>query len=372
MSTFLGINLDYYTLTDDMLDSFKLDLDPPYYQGPVKLILPPIPNKFHSILAVDDTNTIVNNSNSFLSDPNLIKYSREYEFERHKYQFELGRDKYDYGIIKGYDSSHKIYSRIDITYKYLCSNNEDITIDNEMFLLCNPFSATNIGHDLSILFHRINIYRERGLTIPVVLSEFMLTIPRSIEICRLLLPDTEFYMLPSNKIVKFKHLHITSNLVFDIKKHDKIIQEILEKSIQSPTIQNIDDYKNKKVLIIKTTKNKNVLSTNTCFNCDKTIELLISKYDYVYINPEEMPMVDIILYVHFAQKIVCSYGAILYAHCIFFNPNIKYIYLNTLKVPPYFLQPEQYTSVNTSIELDTKIPEFLNELGEEPLVDEKN
>jgi hypothetical protein len=350
MNYFLGNDLDKFTLTKEILDSLKLHLDPPYYVGPVKLILPPIFNKFHSILAIDETNTIINNSNSFLSDPNFVNH--------------------DYQTIQNYDNVYSIYIRIKLTYDYLCNNKEDIVIDNEMFLLCNPFSATNIGHDLSILFHRINTYRERGLTIPVVLSEFMLTIPRSLEVCKLLLPNTEFYMLPNNKIVKFTKLHIASNLVFDIKKHNNIIEEVLEKSIQSPTIQNIDDYKNKKILLIKTTKNKNVITSSTCFNCDKTIELLTSKYDYVYINPEEMSMIEIILYVHFAKKIVCSYGAILYAHAIFFNPHIKYIYLEQLhNVPLYFLKREQYTSIRISNELDKNIPELLSQLGEEPLPD---
>ena len=356
MNSFLGTNLDEFVITDEILDSLKLDLDPPYYVGPVKLILPPISNKFHSILAIDETNTIVNNSNSFLSDPAFVISADEIKKNDPGYKYET---------IKNYDPSYKIYSKIHITYTHLCNNKEDITIDDEMFLLCNPFSAINIGHDLSILFHRINIYRERGLTIPVVLSEFMLTIPRSLEVCKLLLPNTEFFMLPNNKIVKFTKLHIPSNLVFNIKKYTSIIEEVLQKSIHSPTIKNIDDYKNKKILIIKTTKNKNVVTTNTCFDCDKTIDLLTSKHDYVYINPEEISMIEIILYVHFAKKIVCSYGAILYAHCIFFNPNINYIYLNTLGVPPYFLKPEQYTSIKTKTELDTKIPELLSQLGEE-------
>ena len=350
MNFFLGTDLDKFTLTKEILDSLKLQLDPPYYVGPVKLMLPSIFNKFHSILAIDETNTIINNSNSFLSDPNFVNH--------------------DYQHLMNYDNIYSIYSRIKLTYDYLCTNKEDIVIDNEMFLLCNTFSATNIGHDLSILFHRINTYREHGLTIPVVLSEFMLTIPRSIEVCKLLLPNTEFYMLPNNKIVKFTILHIASNLVFNIKRHTNIIKEVLEKSIQSPTIQNIDDYKNKKILLIKTKKNKNIMTSATCFDCDKTIELLTSKYDYIYINPEEMPMIDIILYIHFAKKIVCSYGAILYAHAIFFNPHIKYIYLDRYKQPPYFLKQEQYTSIHlSSNELDKNIPEFISQLGEEPLPD---
>ena len=353
MNSFLGINLDEFVLTNNTLDSLRLDLHPPYYVGPVKLILPPIFNKFHSILAIDETNTIVNNSNCFLSDPNFLK------------------DDPNYDNIKNYDVGHKIFSRIYITHMYLCNNKEDITIDNEMFLLCNPFSATNIGHDLSILFHRINIYREHGLTMPVVLSEFMLTIPRSLEVCKLLLPNTEFYMLPNNKIVKFTKLHIASNLVYDIKKYTNIINEVLQKSIQSSTIQNIDDYKNKKVLIIKTTRNKNVITIYTCFDSEKTIDLLTSKYDYVYINPEEMSMIEIILYVHFAKKIVCSYGAILYAHAIFFNPNIKYIYLNSNNhiSPPYYLSSEQYTSITTITNLDSKIPELLLQIDEEIVPD---
>ena len=339
---FLGRNLDDILLTDSMLDSLGLTLNPPDYTGPAKLILPPMANSFHSILAIDDNNAIINNSNSFLSDTNLIG-SRRY--------------------MKEYDLEHSIFLRIYITHKYLSETPEDTFVENEMFLLCNPFSSTNIGHDLSILFHRINIYREQKLTIPVVLSEFMFTIPRSLEICKMLLPNTEFYMLPNNKIVKFRKLHITGNVIMDIKKHPHIIREVIESAVMS--IPNINEYKNRKILIIKTTRNKNVITKRTCFSCEKTIEYLTSKLNYTYINPEIMPMNEIIAYLFSASKIVCSFGAILYAHAIFFNPNINYIFLDVAneRRSPYY-DKEKYKCICVTQNLDTEIPELLSLLGE--------
>jgi hypothetical protein len=341
---FLGQKLDNTLLTDSMIESLGLTLNPPAYVGPAKLILPPIANKFHSILAIDDNNTIINNSNSFLSDSNFVLN--------------------DLSGLNAYDIEHSILRRIYLTYKYLSETAEDIVIENEMFLLCNPFSAINIGHDLSILFERINIYREQKLEIPVVVSEFMLTIPRSLEVCKMLLPNTEFYILPNNKIVKFQKLHITRNETFNIKKHAHIIREIIEHVTTS--IPNINDYKNRKILMIKTTRNKNVVTKLTCFTGENTIDHLTRQCGYVYINPEEMPMNKIIAYLFFGSKIVCSHGAILYAHAIFFNPDITYIFLNIDGVAcnPYDDDSKKYRRVYAPRDLDTNLPKLLLDLGE--------
>jgi hypothetical protein len=146
-----------------------------------------------------------------------------------------------------YDNEFTIYSRLNITYKYLLNTHIDEYIDEEIFLLANPFTGTNIDHDLSIILNRIHIYRLHNLTMPIVLTEFSKAIPRNIEICRLLLPNSKIYFLPDNKIVKFRKLHITENIIFDIMKHRYLINEIIEKTIDLPLIRNnFDNYKDKK------------------------------------------------------------------------------------------------------------------------------
>ena len=344
--SFLGepVNVTSYNISSDINKAIKHDNS--YYIGYSKIILPPYTenNAFHSILAVDISNNIISNSNSFLVDPNFINVPNK-------------------NIIE-YNNTHSIFTRLDITYKYLKNNKVDDTIYDEMFLLCNPFSSTNIGHDLSILLDRIHIYRQNKLTIPVVLSEFMLTIPRSLEICKLLLNDIPIYYLPNNKIIEFKNLHIPPNTIFDILKHTYLINEIIQKIIIHPEIKDkIDQYKNKKILLIKTDRNKNVVSKWSCFTGNMTLDMLCSKHDYIYINPENLSIIEIIVYLYYASKIVTSFGAISYAHTMFFNPFIKYYFLKTLH-DPYFYKDRHIIINMSSTNLDNmyhNLPKLLHD-----------
>jgi hypothetical protein len=342
---FLGTIVNTSTFDNNSTINQYFMRDNTHYIGYAKLIFPLYnSNSFHSILAVDKLNQIIPNSNSFFIDNNF----QNTLYERIEY-----------------NNIHTIFTRLEITHKYLIENSVDIKIDEEMFLLCNPFSSTNIGHDLSILLERIHIYKTLKLSMPVVLSEFMHTIPRSIEICKLLLPDIAIYFLPNNKIIEFKKLHITPNAVMDIFKHSYLIKEIIINALNSNLIKNnIDSYKNKKILLIKTNRNNNVITKSTAFIGDNTINMLCEKYDYIYINPELMNMYEIIAYLYNASKIVTSFGAISYAHTIFFNPNISYYFLKTNYNPYFFL--EKHIIINmVSLNLDdmyNELPKLLNDI----------
>jgi hypothetical protein len=342
--SFLGYSTNEYAFTDRSLLRSSMKLGEPYYEGPARIICPIIDNKtFHAILAVDSSKNIITNSNSFLEDPNFVRNT--------------------IAGIREYDDNHTIMRRTEISYKYLLAKPVELEIAKEMFLLCNPFSATNVGHDISILLNRIHEYKQRKLTIPVVLSEFMKTIPRTIEICEALLPGIEFFYLPNNMIVKFQKLHIAHNEIFNIIKHPYLADNIVQHVINTPMIkENVEKYKDRKILLIKTNRNKSVVSKWSCFSAEKTIETLMGSYGYIYINPEETHMFEIIAYLYYASKIVTSFGAISYAHTIFFNPKIKYHYLKIQHNPYYYTN--RHIIVNVSLNLDTQIPALLKALGE--------
>lgn len=267
--------------------------DDSYYIGEVKMILPTSEKThFHSILAVDMSNAVIRNSNSFLVDPYF--YTRK----------DNCASIVEYDDILG---GTRVYRRINATYQYLTTHPVEEVVDREMFLLCNPFSATNIGHDLSIMFDRITEYKARGLTIPVVLAEAMLECPRSIEVCQILLPTTEIYYLPSDKVVQFKCLHISKNVILDITRHDSIIKTLITNVTNDPVI--VDTFKSKKIILIKTNRNKIVVSKWSCYNATKFIDTLVNERGWICINPEEMHMKEIIAYLYYADI-----GAISYAH----------------------------------------------------------
>jgi len=313
------------------------------YTGPVKLYLPTSPpNKFHAILGLDEKNQILRPTNSFLEDPNFVNNSFH------------GRNEYD--------KVQTIFTRLESTYSFMKGNTPTLVIEQPMFLLVNPFSSTNIGHDLSILFHRIVAYRSQKLTIPVVIGDVTMQIPRAYEILQLLLPDTTFYTLPSDTYVLFKKLHVTENCVFDIQKHGEIIQEIIEKATSKVT--DIEKYKNKKVFLVKSNFHKNVVSKWSMFQTDKVIPILEEKYDYICINPEIMNMYEIISYVYFAKKIVTSFGAILYAHAIFFGKQAKLYYLQNDSHKPYWGE-NQYVYVKIPLDLNSNIEKLIQGIGED-------
>ena len=235
---------------------------------------------------------------------------------------------------------------------------ESIIIEEPMFMLVNAFSAVNFGHDLSILLDRINIYKNTVIDIPVIVGDIMNSIPRSLEICKILLPDTKFYYLPSNKIVKFTHAIIPPNTVFDILKNKYLIQDII-RIYNNGSIE--DKYMNRKIFIVKNNANKNIITKSTVFFCVNTINILINYYNYVYINPETMPMNEIVLYLTNAKKIITSTGSISYGNAIFFNKSAEIYYVNA---DPYY-DNQICKVVHCSFNLDSCILHFLNLIGEE-------
>jgi len=54
---------------------------------------------------------------------------------------------------------------------------------------------------------------------------------------------------------------------------------------------------------------------------------------WIIINPEKMNMNEIILYLSRAKKILTSYGAISYAHEIFFNRDCNWYFLKFQYLP---------------------------------------
>jgi hypothetical protein len=307
------------------------------YTGEALVYLEPIENLFHAILAVDTTKRVIPTSNSFLTDNNFVRNSK-------------------HGVIE-YDSNHSIMSRIEKTYRYLQLATPAVVIEQPVFMLVNAFSATNFGHDLSILFDRIAYYRSLRLNIPVVVGEIMNSIPRSLEICQLLLPDTEFYYLKNNTPTLFKNIIIPHNTQFYIEKNHQLINEVITKC----NATSIDEkYMNRKIFIVKNNSNKNIVTKSTVFQCIHTMELLTNQYNYVCINPEAMHMTEIVKYLSNASKIITSHGAISYGNAIFFNKNANIYYLNADAYYDNHISKTVYVSQN----IDSDVQTFLKTINE--------
>jgi hypothetical protein len=320
------------------------------YNGYAKLYCQDVGvTNFMPVLAVDKNNNIIKNSNSYLTDPSFTNGNLSALF--------------------GYDSRFKTFSSLQVILNKMPDLPVHETIDEPMFLLLNPFGGRNVGHDLSILFHKIHIYKTKNLTIPVVVGESMLDFPFTLDICKMLLPNTAFYMLKKNTVVEFKNLYVTHNVVFDINLHRYLHDEIIKHCTEKTT--DIDKYKNKKVCLIKNTfTQKNIVTTTTSFYSKELIKILETKYDYVIINPESIDSRDLILYLHFSSKILVSYGAIMYGNAIFFNKHadLYYIMLNSNNHRPYYDESRyKWVRVNDA-NLDNEIELFIKNIDEQAIV----
>lgn len=315
------------------------------YSGPSRLYYSTTEyNKFIPILAINQTNEIIANSNSFLTDDNFIINSID-------------------NIIE-YNNRFNILSQLNNSYNILLENNiKKVNITENVFLLFNTFSARNSGHDLSILFNRINYYLSNKLDIPVIIGDTMSDFPFTLDICKLLLPNTKFYTINADTIIEFDNIIITYNYVFDINCHKYLHKEIQNKVINNCI--NLDKYKNKKICLLKHIQlNKNIVSMSTAFYGTKLLNILENKYNYIIINPEIMKYDELILYLSFASKILVSYGSIMYTNAIFFSDTASLYYIKTINNPPYY-DEHRYKWVNTSSDLDSNIDSFISSIDED-------
>ena len=316
------------------------------YNGYAKVYYPDVSvTAFLPILAVDKNNNIIENGNSYFTDIAFRQSNPAYIFQ--------------------YDSMFKIFSSLHVVLHKIQQLPVQETIDEPMFLLFNPFGGRNVGHDLSILFHKIHIYKTKNLSMPVIVGESMLDFPFTLDICKILLPNTTFYVLKKNTVVEFNNLYVTHNAVFDINLHKYLHDEIINHCIEKCT--DIDKYKNKKVCLIKNSfTQKNIVTTSTSFYSKELIKVLETDYNYVIINPETINSSDLILYLHFADKILVSYGAIMYGNAIFFNKSavLYYIILHCNNYAPYYDESRyKWVRVN-NVNLDNEIELFIKNIDE--------
>jgi hypothetical protein len=290
-------------------------ITPPHYNGYAKMCLPiPEQNRFHALIGVTKDRKLIPNTNSYLTDSGVLRITSSI----------YGSD---------YETYHTIYTRIGKNYEAIKDKQPDSVIEQPMLLLANPFSGTNIGHDLSIMFDRIQYYKTNNLNCPVVLTEYNKHVPTTLEIVKMLLPSADIFYLPYNKIVQFDNLIVPDTVIFDICKHASSIVPLLVSKAIDNLKGDIESYKNRKVFLVKNdTQALRVTQENT-FHCPNTMKLLDASYNYVIINPEVMDINRIIVYLHYASKIITSYGAISYAHTIFFNEKADAYILNHL---PYY------------------------------------
>jgi hypothetical protein len=294
------------------------------------------PNTFHSNLAIDyNTKKYIINSTSFIEDPM-------------------------YGT-KSFDMTYKVYSRINLNYHALTTKSKNdpdvINITEECMLFANSFSGSNSGHDLSIIINALNYYIKNKLTCKILVHKESLKIPRNLEFIQLFIDKSKFIFIENDKYYFINNLHIEKPEFFAILKHKHIIEDA--KKLIVERFFDINDFKNKKIALIKHKGQKNVVRGGNCYYGDKFFDKLKAN-GWIILNPETMNIYKIAAYCMFAEKILLSGGAITYTHMIYMNDTPKIYFIGQKGYGDWIYCGLKHCYIEMSTtNLDTKINEIM-------------
>jgi hypothetical protein len=256
-------------------------------------------NKWHSILATTTNDQrVIANSNTF--------YWENWQNLKDKWTIQ--------------NDDNKIYDRIVYTYHHIKNTplKNRKHIETECFLMANPYTGVNSGHELSIILDCVDYIRKHNTIQNIILFNYAYKYPNNLNLLKLLLPESKFLFIDFNTVYQFKKIHIIKQELHNITKHQYLVDELKHKIMNR--CPDMTKYNNKKVIMIKNSRNMQVVRTYDQFICERLFEGLHKK-GYIIINPEQMDIFDLALYLMNARVIISSYGGILYTNQLFFNLN---------------------------------------------------
>jgi hypothetical protein len=226
-----------------------------------------------------------------------------------------------------YNDRYKIFDNLVNNYNSILQNvnNEDLTYydENTYFSMLDAFSLSNSGHNLSEILDFANYLLKNNIKHVLIYKGYKET--HNFKLINLLLSDCTFYEVEFDKIYKFKNIIIIKPVFYDVLLHKPLIEK-LKNIIIEKYADFYDECKNKSIILMKTHRNKNVMLTDTQFNCEDFLSNL-EKKDYLYVIPEDIDVFKLEIYLLFANTIVYSTGSILYTNKIFFNYDAKLVYM---------------------------------------------
>lgn len=289
----------------------------------------------NQICVLNETKKIIKFSNSFIND--YFSYEPFYV----KYQ----------------NDNYKIYDNLEKNYKDLVNSKEMniIYVKETFFYMINPFIEKNIGHDLSCILNQLSYVLNNDITHIVIMKDYMNT--NNFKLIKFMIPThIQFIELEYNKIYNFSKIIIPQQIIANLYLHKKLIDNIIE---NIKIINNTYDYdsKYKKIIIMKTNRNKNVFVKHTSHQCESFLKILETKYDYLNIIPEEMDIFYLSNILLNATHIITSDGCISFYNHIFFNKNAKIIYIGDNKLYVNILNINN----NLKLHIDKRLNDNSNE-----------
>tara|TARA_Y100000816_G_scaffold174153_1_gene125267 strand:- start:2299 stop:3840 length:1542 start_codon:yes stop_codon:yes gene_type:complete len=264
-----------------------------------------------------------------------------------------------------YNRTYKIYDNIERNFNQNIDENSNINYELENingFFCANPFVFSNSGHDLSVSLDNVDYIKKNNIKDVIIFKGTKDTNNFKLYI-HLLDEDVTFHELLPETIYKFKKIIIKYQEFYNVLKHTYLIND-LQTVIKEKYSHLYTDYKDKKLILIKSNRNKNVLLENTRINCEDLL-LRLEGLNYINIIPEETDVFLLALMLMHAKKIIFSVGSVLYTNKIFFNTNAKLYHLDKHKLNQACINNLYEThDVTHIIYYKNTIQQIVNKLGE--------
>jgi hypothetical protein len=236
-----------------------------------------------------------------------------------------------HGLMWGalYNIKYKIYDNLVNNYneiKEYSIHNPEYSFNNDeiYFYMLGAFCFSNSGHDLSELFNSINYIITNNIKNILIYKNYRNT--NNFKVLSLLLPDNcNFIELEENTQYKIKNVIIIFPEITNMLKHPHLTNKII-KLITDTYGQQYPHLHNKNIILMKTNRNKNVMLNLSQVICEDML-LQLENNNFLVLIPEEINIIELCVYLLFANKIVFATGSCTYTNSLFFNKNAKLFYL---------------------------------------------
>ncbi len=297
---------------------------------------------FHRMLALDANQAIIANSNTFVSDP--IYFAPGYEA---KYGMMRGLSQTYQTMVKSWGLEHEV-------------------VAGHVVLVANTFSGTNSGHDLGIKLIILRTMLGLGLLdSPQSPRLFLflddLKFPRVMELVELFVPRDHWfvaeeergYLLDQVLVVDVNNVNVLAECDNGL---NGIIDEIgircafflLDKGIDLRPLE----YRS--VVLIKQRKHTSIRAEDAFYGNDFMQKA--EQAGWFVVDPESLDMRYIVYLLLHASRILVSFGAIMWTHMSFFNPEAKVKYLQIDKNATAYIPVSTHRNYSVhqvdSVELD--------------------
>ena len=231
--------------------------------------------------------------------------------------------------ITGTCKAHHIYSRILNNYFKLAYNTELIEhIPNKCVFLHNCFSTGNAGHDLFCMLNTLDKFKDIKDIFFVLFNEVD-NDSINYKIIKLFVPDNKLIKINQNTIYRFKRRVFNYEIgCHRVNDYHSIINLLLDK-IQTKHDKELSEYKknnfkNRKVVLIKNSNQTSVVRSEDCFNANLLFKHLRNE-NWIIINPEKMDFLKLTYLLMNAQLIITGQRGISCCNQLFYNLDARII-----------------------------------------------